>query len=104
MSSESIKARVEEVLCRYAADRMTMGEIIDRAGIDKRSASDVASALHKLRNQALVLTVRGPAKSPKGPRFVRLYQWRTQKQAQQDVTTTAVRVVFDPRANLARRL
>lgn len=54
---------------------LTMGEIIGRADIPKTQAPEVSSALFKLRNQGLVQTVRGPASSANGPRFVRKYKW-----------------------------
>lgn len=71
-----IKKRVELALMAAMAEPpMSMGDIMRKASIPKTNASDVSSALHKLRGDGLIKAVRGPSSSAKGPKFVRLYQW-----------------------------
>jgi hypothetical protein len=69
-----IKARVAKVL-ELAQAPLTMGEIMDKADIPKTSASEVSSALFKLRGQAKVKTVGGESTSKSGPRYVKRYVW-----------------------------
>lgn len=69
-----IKKRVQQALEASQGRLLTMGQIMALADIPKTAASDVSSALYKLRNDGLVRAVRGPSTSVKGPRFVRMYQ------------------------------
>lgn len=82
MKEPGLKARIEALLKSKSAEKLTMGEIIHQLDIDKRLASDVSSALYKLRGQGLVRTLRGPSSSNKGPRYVRVYQWVPQKRVE----------------------
>ena len=75
MSEKGLKARVAKTLELSGGRSMTMGEIMEAAGIEKTSASDVSSALYKLRNEGRVKAVRGESTSKNGPRFVRRYSW-----------------------------
>jgi hypothetical protein len=70
-----------------------MGEVMDKAGISKTSASEVSSALYKLRNQGLVRTVRGEATSKNGPRFVRRYLWAVKAVAKPLVDSAQIRAI-----------
>lgn len=82
MKEKGLKARIEIMLKERAQERLTMGQIIHILDIDKRAASDVSSALYKLRGQGLVRTLRGQSTSAKGPRYVRVYQWVPQKKVE----------------------
>lgn len=76
MTQPGIKMRVQMTL-QATQSALTMGQIIDAAGIPKTSASEVSAALYKLRGAGQIKAMRGPSTSLKGPRFVRMYQWIT---------------------------
>lgn len=97
-NDQGVKKRVERVLeAAKEGEPMTMGQIMDAAGIVKTHASDVSSALYKLRNEGLVRSIRGQATSSKGPRFVRKYQWIVKTVAKKP---EPVGVVVSPMAGL----
>lgn len=91
-----IKKRVAEAL-RTTPEAMTMGELMARANVPKTMASEVSSALYKLRNQGLIQTIRGPASSPKGPRFVRKYKWVAKPPAVERIEVPKPKAVSLPR-------
>lgn len=92
-----IKQRVYDLLASDPSLVLTMGQIMERAGIVKTSAGDVSSALHKLRGSGVVKAVRGPSTSPRGPKFVRLYQLAPVKATvvRKEVAVGVVRRVFN---------
>ena len=75
--SIGLKKRISDAL-EDAERSLAMGELMLAADVDKRLASEVSSALHKLLKQGRVRVVRGPAPNANGPRLVRKYIWVVQ--------------------------
>lgn len=90
-----LNARVAKAL-QEALRPLTMGELMDMAQIPKISASEVSSALYKLRNRGMVKTVRGESSARSGPKFVRRYVWVSKQPGPVRVAVTVQTVAVSP--------
>jgi hypothetical protein len=66
---------------------LSMGEIIARLDLDKSLASEVSSALYKLRGQQKVAVFEDKATSGLGRRVVRRYRWAGEASARPKTVT-----------------
>lgn len=96
-----LKGRIARLLEAIGRNSLTMGEIIDRLDLDKTQASDVSSALYKLRSQGQIECIEGEASSNMGRRVVKRYRWVIRFEAMPGEVRKAA---YDPRHILGREL
>lgn len=84
-----IKHQIEQLLKACSPDELTLGEIVQRLGLDKTQNSEISARLHKLRGEGKVRAITGPATSAKGPRFVKRYSAIKAKEPKPEKLTPA---------------